>query len=246
MKTKKHSKNYFITILIIMSTTFSCVSNRKYNDALSSVAKLKADSTVAANDMATIQHKSSKEIYQLQTDLRTQQEKLDSLEVALNKRQARLDGITASIDEAFPNMQEKSVSTNLDNGYIHFSLNHRVLFNRGEESLTSEGRQILAKAAKVLQNAESDVMILGHTDSLPFNSPNYDNWLLSIERAHSVAGILVEEGMDPERLIIAGRSKHDPMFANDNHIGRLLNRRIEMILMPDMDKVEEMFADYIK
>ena len=246
MKNKKHSKKYLIIILLIISTSFSCVSTRKYEDALSSVARLKADSTVAAVELATAQYNSSTELLQLRRDVLEQQTKLDSLKTALQKRQAKLNSITSSINEAFPNLNEESLSTNLENGYVHFALDHRVLFNSGEGRLTSDGEMILAKAAKVLKEASSDVMILGHTDSLPFDSPHFDNWMLSIERAHSVAKVLVREGLDPNRLIIAGRSKHDPMFANDHQIGRLLNRRIELILMPDMDKVEDLFADHIE
>jgi chemotaxis protein MotB len=245
MKDKKHSKNSLIAIIVVIAISFSCVSSRKYDEALSSLARMKKDSTVTANQLATTQYNNSNEIYSLRSQVEEQQQQLDSLHAAVMKRQARLDEITGTLKEAFPNLNETNVSSNVEDGYVYFSLDHRVLFNRGEQSLSEDGKQILKKVSDVLQKAESDVMILGHTDSLPFHSPNYDNWMLSLERAHSVAEILVDKGVSPERLIIAGRGQYEPMFTNDHQVGQLLNRRIELVLMPDMEKVENIFAEHI-
>ena len=246
MINKKRSINSLLVIMIIISITSSCVSTKKYDEALSSLAKMKADSSVVANQMATTRYNSSKELLELRNKVQEQELIMDSLTKMLQRRQSRINGIKASLKQAFPNVNEESVNSNLENGYVHFVLDHRVLFNRGEQELTTDGELILEKVSGILQEAESDVMILGHTDSLPFNSQSFDNWKLSLERAHSVAKVLVDDGVNPEKLIIAGRSKYDPMFTNDHQIGRLLNRRIELILMPDMEKVEDLFTDYIK
>lgn len=243
---KKYSKNSLIIVLIIISISLSCVSSKKYDEALSSLARMKSDSTIAANELATVSYSRSSELLELRNELQEQKLTMDSLNNVLQRRQNKLNAITTSLKDAFPNLNEKNVSTNLENGYVHFSFDHRVLFNRGEQELASDGRSILTKLSGILQDAQSDVMILGHTDSLPYKSPNYDNWMLSLQRAHSVAEVLVDEGLNPRRLIIAGRSKYDPMFTNNHQIGRLLNRRIELILMPDMEKVEDLFAEYIK
>ena len=213
---------------------------------MTSLASMKADSTITATELATARYNRNKMVHELSMQVEEQNYKLDSLSNVLGKRQSTIGAITSSLKEAFPNLNEHNVDSYMENNYVNISLDHRILFNRGEQELTSDGKIILSKMADVLKKVESDLMILGHTDSLPIYASNYDNWMLSLDRAHAVAKVLVAKGVKPERLIIAGRSKHDPRFENDSQIGRLLNRRIELVLMPDMEKVEDIFAEYVK
>jgi len=232
-------------MIVTISISFSCVSSKKYDEALSSLARMKKDSTLAANQIATVKYNQTKEVSSLQNEVYRQQQQIDSLRTTLQKRQSTLQALSVSLKDAFPNLTETGISTNLEKGYVHFALDHRVLFNRGEQSLTADGKQILTKVAGILENTESDLMVLGHTDSIPFLSPHYDNWMLSMERAHSVAEALVKAGFDPHRLIIAGKGQYEPEFDNSHQIGQLLNRRIDLVLMPDMEKVEDIFSEHI-
>jgi chemotaxis protein MotB len=242
---KKHSIKLSVSILVIVFLSFSCVSTKKYDEALTSIARMKKDSTVAANQIATAKYNKATEVAAMKSQVDNQQQQLDSLKLALLKRQSTLQSVKNALMDAFPNLTEFDVSTRLENGHVFFALDHRVLFNRGEQSITSDGKKILSKVGSILKDAESDIMVLGHTDSIPYHTEKYDNWMLSMERAHSVAEILVEFGVDPQRLIIAGKGQYEPEFDNAHQIGQLLNRRIELVLLPDMQKVEDLFADHI-
>ena len=62
-----------------------------------------------------------------------------------------------------------------------------------------------------------EVMIEGHTDSSPIKrNIIQDNWDLSALRATSITRILQYKfGVQPNRLIAAGRSQYVPLAEND-------------------------------
>ncbi len=245
MMYNKYFKNLILPVFVLSTISFSCVSSKKYEAALDDMARMKKDSLVIANELATVKYNASKELLLTKEELKFKNERLDSLKSLLSRKQNKIDGIKTKLMKAFPNVAENDVNTYVEDGYVHLELDHRVLFNRGEKSLTSDGHAIISKISNILKNADSDVMVLGHTDSLPIYSSVKNNWDLSISRAQSVMEILVKNGVNPERIIVAGRSKFDPMLDNQTQIGRLLNRRIELVLMPDMEEVESLYTEYI-
>ena len=85
-------------------------------------------------------------------------------------------------------------------------------------------------------------MVEGHTDTdkvLP-GSPYKDNWDLSVMRATSVVRILQDNGrIDPVRITAAGRGEFLPLDPGD----KARNRRIEIILSPDLTQLYELVTD---
>ncbi len=83
-----------------------------------------------------------------------------------------------------------------------------------------------------------EVMIEGHTDTTPIKrNIIQDNWDLSALRATSVTRILqYKYGVQPERLIAAGRSQYIPLAPNDNALNKAINRRTKIIIMPKLDQ----------
>ena len=63
-----------------------------------------------------------------------------------------------------------------------------------------------------------------------------DNWDLSVKRATSVVKVLtMNNNLDPSQLTAAGRAEYNPISDNTTKEGRRQNRRIEMILSPNLD-----------
>ena len=67
-----------------------------------------------------------------------------------------------------------------------------------------------------------------------------DNWELSSARALVVTRFLIENGVPPGNLAAAGYGKHDPVRSNRSRRGRRLNRRIELILVPDLSELPQL------
>ena len=109
----------------------------------------------------------------------------------------------------------------------------QILFELGEAEIKNEGRDVLDKVAKVLKDMPNNVMIEGHTDSLPIETDEFpSNWELSTARATEVIKYFVEDpGISPERLSAAGYSKYRPIKPNDSPKNRALNRRVEVVIL---------------
>ena len=227
-----------IIVLVISPLVIGCVSSKKYQAALDDMARMRADSTLQASHYANLQYDKNKELADAKKLIRSANKQMDSLETVAIERNRLLIKITEQLHAALPTVDNEKLDTYIDEDYIHISLPHRILFNTGESKLTDEGTKVVEQLTSTLENVESDIMILGHADSVPFISSSKDNWELSFERAKSVMMVMVESGISPGKLIIAGRGDYEPSLDNKTQIGRLLNRRIELIIMPDMKVIE--------
>ena len=81
-------------------------------------------------------------------------------------------------------------------------------------------------------------MVEGHTDNKSIATGAIrDNWDLSVMRAASVVRTLQKQyGVDPARMIAAGRSEYVPVTANDTPEGRASNRRTRIVILPQLDQ----------
>ena len=71
--------------------------------------------------------------------------------------------------------------------------------------------------------------IIGHTDS---QGSNEYNQRLSEQRAASVQTYFTNKGVIPQRLSIYGAGEENPRADNNTAAGRMLNRRVEIIIEP--------------
>lgn len=74
-----------------------------------------------------------------------------------------------------------------------------------------------------------EIQLISHTD--PIGGKRYNQWL-SRMRSEAVLQLLVEKDI-PERLIhIKDWGLENPVYANDNWQGRVMNRRVDVIVHP--------------
>ena len=77
--------------------------------------------------------------------------------------------------------------------------------------------------------------VAGHTDSDRIRTRRFpSNWELSTARAVNVAKYMQQMGMKPERLSAAGYAQYSPVAPNDSPENKALNRRIEIVLQPNL------------
>jgi chemotaxis protein MotB len=82
---------------------------------------------------------------------------------------------------------------------------------------------------------DRDFLVAGHTDNVPIRTMLYpSNWELSTRRAVEVVHILVAQGMNPKVLAAAGYGEFDTVAPNDTAEHRAQNRRIEIVLQPNL------------
>lgn len=115
---------------------------------------------------------------------------------------------------------------------IRVRLQDQFLFASAQAALSPSASAKLKSLAKVLSEMPNEVIVEGHTDNVPLlTSPYQSNWELSVARSYSIIERLVQEGIDPKRLIAAGYGEHHPIGANETPSGRARNRRVEIIIL---------------
>lgn len=103
-----------------------------------------------------------------------------------------------------------------------------VLFTSGRSDLNATGRDRLAGLADALKRmGGSHVTIEGYTDSTGSKELNQR---LSEARAQSVKRVLVENGVEANRIDTVGRGEDNPVADNSTPEGRASNRRVEVVL----------------
>ena len=103
-----------------------------------------------------------------------------------------------------------------------------VLFDTGKYELRPVTREKLARfSGIVLGHPSLNLEIEGHTDSTGSDELNQK---LSEQRAESVRGYLVEQGLPADHLTAKGFGKTMPVADNSTSAGRQQNRRVEMVV----------------
>ena len=103
-----------------------------------------------------------------------------------------------------------------------------ILFNSGKSSIKAESSQILVDIINILNEyPNANFVIEGHTDSI---GSEVSNQKLSESRATSVKEFLVDKGINSTRLTSKGYGESNPIAPNNTAEGRLINRRVELII----------------
>ena len=146
--------------------------------------------------------------------------------IYMDKQQAEFERQLASERRAHQIEVER-----LKNENLKITMNSEVSFDFNSSALKPAFTRTLRKVADILQRyPRTTIRIIGHTDNV--GSAAY-NQRLSEDRANSVAWSLEDAGVDPQRVSIEGRGESQPRASNDTEAGRQLNRRVEMLIIPN-------------
>jgi|TARA_B110000305_G_C19430561_1_gene636046 chemotaxis protein MotB len=138
-------------------------------------------------------------------------------------------------------IQDEDIQIDVEKTVVYISIADRLLFKSGSTTVSERAKEILGKVATVISTRPGmDVQVEGYTDDVPISRKDIkDNWDLSVKRATSVVRVLQDDhGVDPKRLVAAGRSEYVPLETNDTAAGRSANRRTRIVILP---KLEEFF-----
>ncbi len=120
-----------------------------------------------------------------------------------------------------------------------FVLQSEIFFKSGSANLGNKGQKKIIEitnilktiSSKIPQNIDWIIQVEGHTDNIPIATANFpSNWELSVARAIEVAKIMMQNGVQSNRINVAGYGEFRPLVANDSLNNREKNRRIELKL----------------
>ena len=161
------------------------------------------------------------------------------LETIINRKDSIVTALKKSISKALIGLEGEGLTIEQRNGKVYISLEEDLLFASGEYSVNSGGVSALNTLSTALATqTDLEILVEGHTDDIPLSGKGLvkDNWDLSVMRATNVVKVLTQNlSLNPLQLTAAGRAEFMPISSNVTKEGRGSNRRIEMILSPNLD-----------
>lgn len=189
-------------------------------------------------------------IAKLESDKATMLKDKSSLQAAVGEMTAALAELKRRKDEADARIAEfKSVldkfkslidagklKVKIADGRMVVVLASDVLFNSGSANLSKDGKVAVAEVGQLLASIQKrKFQVEGHTDNVPIATAQYpSNWELASSRAINVVKTMVEAGMPTDRISAASFGDSKPAAPNDSPEGKAANRRIEIIIVPDL------------
>lgn len=154
-------------------------------------------------------------------------------------RGVAVGGIVGGLGGAILDEQQRALERSLqgtgstvnNNGqFLTVTMPGAILFATDSATVSASGAQHIYSIGQNLQQyPNSMAQVVGHTDSTGSVAHNQD---LSERRARTVAGLLVESGVQRNRVTHSGRGPHQPVATNTTPEGRAQNRRVEIFIRP--------------
>lgn len=260
MKGFQHSLFFSALIVLLLS---SCVSQKRYQEALTREQGLLSQNTQLNDEIVrlrsqvdNLQKENGRLIAQVdealknyaqatgqanltQKQLEAEQKRLLDLRRLLQRQSEAVEGLRRKMAEALVGFNSNELTVFTKNGRVYVSLQESLLFPSGSAVVNEKGKTALQTVAQALNNnPDINVVVEGHTDSIPIRKSYEDNWALSVARATSIVRLLTNTyAVDPTRVTASGRSYFEPVDSNSTPEGRQRNRRTEIILAPKLDQI---------
>ncbi len=246
--------------LFVLWLSAACVKQSTYDAALAENHRLQGELEVSQKKQAETEKTLGDKIKELQGQLGTLDESTRSKEAELGKVKGEKEATEAELAElrrqkeatekrlaAYKALQDKfralvdtgKLQVVFRNGQMTLKLPSGILFPSGSADLSKGGQQALTEVTGVLmQFKDRRFLVAGHTDNQPIkNAAFHNNWYLSTARANSVVQHMIKEGFPARNLAAAGYAEFDPVAPNTSEPGREQNRRIEIILVPNLEEL---------
>ncbi|MFT3770095.1 MAG: OmpA family protein [Minicystis sp.] len=208
-------------------------SKKALEDEGAKLEKLERELRAAGIDPATIGQNAEQQARAMEEHRR----RVEQIEAA-KKRFARLR-------EKLAPLAKDGLAVVVRNNRIVIRLPGDTLFDKGRETLRSDGKDLLSKVAEVLRNdkalASRTWQVAGHVDSGKPGGAFKDGWGLSAMRAREVLAFLVQPagkggGMTASRWSAAGYGDADPIDPGDSAEAKQANRRCEIVAVPAVEE----------
>jgi chemotaxis protein MotB len=180
---------------------------------------------------------------QTQAELDAARRREEELRRQQQQAEARLATFRQMIGRFRAMIDQGRLRVRIVRGRMVIELPAGILFDSGDARLRREGEEVLRQVAQVLsQIPDRDFLVAGHTDNVQIGRGGRfaDNWELSTARAVNVSRFLAQNGVSAERLGSAGYAEFQPANPNDTDQNRALNRRVEIVLMPNINELPDL------
>lgn len=182
----------------------------------------------------------------LNANLMEREKTIVELQKMIAEQNQKVKNLLNSVKDALLGFSSDELTVREEGGKVYVAMSDKLLFESGKAVVNAQGKAALGKLAEVLnRQTDIDVYIEGHTDNVPIRTAVFqDNWDLSVIRATSVVRILTETyGVNPLQIQPCGRGEYKPIDVNTTAEGKARNRRTEIIMAPQLDKLFKMLEE---
>jgi|TARA_B100001093_G_scaffold44373_1_gene37568 chemotaxis protein MotB len=216
---------------------------QKLEQLESSLDLLKQNSETALKERIAENEALMEKIAERENELADRMARVDELEGLITRQQEAMRNLKEKLSDALLNFEDKGLTVEARDGKVYVSMENKLLFKSGSWTVGADGRLAIEELGNVLaDNPDIAILIEGHTDNIPYSGkgPLKGNWDLSTKRATAIVNQLLENpNILPQNLTAAGRGEYLPIAPNSTREGRAANRRIEVVLSPQLDEIKQ-------
>jgi chemotaxis protein MotB len=225
----------FLTLIALTG----CVTASKYNDLEAADNATKKSLNSCETDKADLDRKlgiTSSEKSELEGSVATMKRALAELEARKIETEKRLAEFRELTEKFKDLVSAGKLSIKVRNGRMMLALSSDILFASGSAQLSKEGAESITEVAGLLKDLQNrNFQIEGHTDNKPIHTRQFpSNWELASARASSVLNTMLAAGFPPEHVSVASYGSNDPLNDNSTPEKRAENRRIAIVVVPDL------------
>ena len=216
-------------------------------DRLADMKRTNENLIQSSKDLTMLTSKGATNLEKSLESLKEKDLKITRLQDALNKKDSVTLALVTSLKREV-GINDPDIEISVEKGVVYISLSDKLLFKSGKYEITTRANEILAKVATVVNGKpDFECMVEGHTDNVPYSSGVLiDNWDLSVKRSTAIVRALEGLGINPDRLVAAGRSSYVPLVPNTTAENRATNRRTRILVLPKIDQFYDMIEKEMK
>jgi chemotaxis protein MotB len=191
-------------------------------------------------DLSVISSSQAESIKKSIENIGTKDAYIQTIQQAAARKDSLNMALVMNLKGAVGDLNDQDVNIKVDKGVVYVDISDKVLFKTGSFDLSDRAKTVLGKVALVLKNQpDIEFMVEGHTDNVTLNGNKelQDNWDLSVKRATTIVRMFQKQyGMEPSKMVAAGRSEYQPIADNSTEAGRSQNRRTRIVILPQLDQ----------
>lgn len=222
------AKNIRILAVVVAAMWFAgCVSKSTLKERDQQIALLEQQALSSAKDRGQLK--------MTLEDMRKAMDEARAREEEQKKRLQEFQDLTSRFKKL---IDAGTLSVRIIDGKMVVSLGSDVLFPSGSAKLSAQGVQTIKGVTSQLASIGKAYQVEGHTDDVPIATAAFpSNWELASARALTVVKTMIDAGMPTERVSAASFGKFHPVADNKSKEGKAANRRIEIVIVPDLSSL---------
>ncbi len=182
------------------------------------------------------------DVSSMTADLDNARSRIDEMRKAQEQSEKRAKQFKDMLAKFKSMIDAGKLQVEIRNGLMLVKLPDNILFDAGKTDIKPAGKEAIGQVTQILAGIEGrKFQVTGHTDNVPIKGGKFkSNWELSTARSLEVLKLMTADGMDEKRLSAAGYADTMPVADNATDDGKRQNRRIEIVVVPNIEELPSM------